>query len=337
MIELVNHTPFVVHHAIGGQARAQFSILSPQPWAKVVQVVVKATFDATAGRTQVSPHQIPLFERSGDVEGRYMEGDLALEKDGVDLVVIGDAHAPRGNPVREMPIHLRLGASNSSWVVSGDRAWVRQGGGFRATDPVPFTTMGLDYDRAFGGSHVGGGGELQYMRNPIGRGWTPNMSGVSFEGRLLANLESVHQRATAPEQELDPAGFAWYRMGWALRMIRGVRLHEDGRPPEVLARLWNGAHPDLVLPTYPSGQALSIEGMTLGGRFEAQVPPLAIALEHALHGRAESLPATPDTLCVLPSLARLYVVARWLIPLGTSSARAHHVLRIVPTSNARQE
>ncbi len=339
MIKVINRTPFVVHHQAGGRAPAEFSVLHPEPWSRVVQVVVKATFDVANGSAVPAVRQLPILERSGQTDLGYMEGDLSFEKDGVDLVVLAEAHAPRAIAVREMQVGVGVGAASWNYMVTGDRVWTKQGNSFRPTDPLAFTRMGLDYDRAFGGTYtLEAGSELPFMRNPIGKGWTPNIAGAGFEGRPLANLESMARRALSPEEELDPAGFAWYRMGWALRMLRGVKLRDAGRPPEVLPRLWNGAHPDLVLPQYPGGQRLRLDGMTGAGRLEFEVPRLAIEIEHSLNGRPESLRASPDTICILPSWGQMFVVARWLVSLDPADLTVDRFISIVPaSSNAVQE
>lgn len=333
MIKIINRTPFVVHHQVGGRAPADFSILDEQPWPRVVQVVVKATFDVGKAGVVPAAAQIPILALSGPTNLGYMEGDLSFEKAGVDLVVLAQAHAPRAVPVREMQVGLQVGEASWNYVVTGDRVWTKRGNTFVATNPIAFTCMDLDYEHAFGGAYtLASGGQLPFTRNPIGKGWTPNMAGVGFEGRPLANLESIQHRAASPEQELDPAGLAWYRMDWALRMMRGVKLR-GGRPPEVLPRLWNAAHPDLVVPEYPGGKPLRLDGMTPAGRFEFVVPRLSIALEHSLNGHAESLAPAPDTLCILPAHAQMFVLARWLLPLDPAPGHADPIISLVPASS----
>jgi hypothetical protein len=308
--------------------------LTPEPWSWAVQVVVKATFDLVDGRAVPASQQLPIVERSGETEAGYVESDLAFEKDGVDLVVLATAHAPRGVAVREMSVGLSLDEIAHIYSVAGERAWTKQDGSWRPTDPVLFTTMGLGYDRAFGGTYkFERGDEIPYTRNPVGKGWTPNMSGIEFEGRPLANLEYAHRRVTSPEEEPDPAGLEWYKMDWALRMMQGVKLNDSG-PPEVLRRLWNAAHPDLVLRDDPGGKMLRLEGMTADGLLDVEMPKMAVAIQHTLGGRVESLPAKPDTFCVLPSLARLFVLARWCVPFNRADELADAVIHVVPESGA---
>ncbi len=334
MITVINRTPFVVSSREGGHPPATFSVLNPEPWSWAVQVVVKATFDVANSRAILASEQLPIVDRSEQTDAGYIEGDLAFEKDGVDLVVLAAAHAPRGVAVREMHVGLSLGDVSQIYSVAGERVWTKQDGSWKPTDPVPFTSMGLGYDHAFGGTYkFERGNEIPYTRNPVGKGWTPNMSGIEFEGRPLANLEHAHLRVISPEEEPDPAGLGWYKMDWALRMMPGVKLRKSG-PPEVLPRLWNAAHPDLILREDPGGKLLRLEGMTGDGLMELEIPRLPIAIEHTLSGHSESLPAKPDTFCILPSRASMFVLARWLVPFNRADDLADAVIHIVPESGA---
>ncbi len=334
MITVINRTPFVVRGHKGGRPPATFSVLNPVPWSWAVQVVVKATFDVVKGRAILASEQLPIVERSEQTVAGYMESDLAFEKDGTDLIVLAAAHAPRGIAVREMQVGLSVGDISHTYSVTGERVWTKQEGAWKPTDPAPFTSMGLGYDHAFGGTYkFERGNEIPYTRNPVGKGWTPNMSGIEFERRPLANLEYAHRRVAAPEEEPDPAGLAWYRMDWALRMMHGVKPKDSG-PPDVLPRMWNAAHPDLILRDDPSGRPLRLEGMTVDGLLEFELPRLPVAIEHTLSGRPESLRAKPDTFCILPSRSSMFVLARWLLPFNRADNLADTVIRIVPESVA---
>lgn len=338
MIALVNLTRFPAHAAAGGLPPERFSILDPEPWRSVVQVVVKATFAVSDGRAAPSPEQLPILARDAETADGFMEGDLCLEKGGVDLVVLGSACPPHMRPVREMQVALHLGALSRVYAVTGDRSWTRRRLAWQPTDPLPFTTMPLGFEQAFGGTYkLPNGDEVPFTRNPIGKGWTPQLEGVPFDGRPLPNLELARQRVTGPDEEPDPAGFAWYRLAWALRMIQGVALRGDD-PPAPLPRLWNGAHPDLVLNEYPEGQALRLDGFRPDGALGFEVPLLPIALEHDLGGSFARVPARPDTLCVLPGQGRMFVLARWLVPYDPAADRSGEVRLVSATSECdRQE
>ena len=69
--------------------------------------------------------------------------------------------------------------------------------GFTASDPVPFVTMPLVFERAFGGSdHSDPSPRYQgsEVRNLVGVGFHKNSDASAIEGTPLPNLEDPRQR-----------------------------------------------------------------------------------------------------------------------------------------------
>ncbi len=332
MPPILNHTPFSVYSRAGTRAPATFSILNPEPWVWTLQVVLKATFSLPGHKPVPAGEGLAIREENGEHDGAYVESDISFEKQGADLVICGDAVAPRHAPVREMALGVHLGEHHQRYVVTGERHWLAGPRGPTMSDPKPFTRMPLDYRQAFGGSYtIPGTGDIPFGRNPIGKGWAPNMPGVDYPHRPLPNLEYSERRVTSPFDETDPAGLSWYPLTWGLRMMHGLEIQPSG-PPKVLPRLWNAAHPDWVLPAYPAGERLRLDGFQATGPLEIEVPALPVCLEHTLHGAPQSLPARPDTLCVEPSAGRMFVLARWMIPYKPRSVtRASKVVLTLDT------
>src|SRR5882724_6958134 len=162
--ELLNRTGFPALLRVGGVPPENFSVLKPAPWRHVAQVVVKAVFQLSGGAPIPNDEQAPILERDANTEDGYMEGDLALGKSGLDVIVLGNAHAPRGGPVREMSVEIRVGSRGTSYTVSGERLWTKQTPGWKATDPLPFESMPLGFEQAFGGTfRLSSGAELPFM------------------------------------------------------------------------------------------------------------------------------------------------------------------------------
>ena len=332
-----NRTPYAVLIRRGAVMPSGFSyqaLTKPPPWG--TQVVVKATFAFQEGMLQPAPEQLPVLELDRDGDEGFWENDAVFHKDGVDLVVLGEACAPGGGEVQSLPVTLTLGARTFPLLVTGDRRWVRQEGGWAASAPLPFSRMPLTYERAFGGTfHDQWELDHVFTRNPVGKGWTPNIEGFEFEGRPLPNVEDPAHAVTSPEQEPDPAGFAFYRLTWGLRLAAGVAGKDDGTP-EVLPRLWNCAHPSLILPAYPKGQLLRLDGMHPGGPVGVAVPNLPVTLEYSAGGETRQLPAKPDLLCVMPTEGLVVVVARWLLS-GPATDPPPYNLRLLPETLTREE
>src|SRR5262249_60131195 len=69
------------------------------------------------------------------------EDELAPYKPATDVVVIGQAHAPRGAPVAAMTVGIEVAGFRKLLRVTGDRvAEHRAGAAPVVSDPVPFTT-----------------------------------------------------------------------------------------------------------------------------------------------------------------------------------------------------
>lgn len=94
------------------------------------------------------------------------ESDLAPMKPRCDVVVIGAAHSPTGEPARRVDVTLRIERLREipapvsaepgvllehRLAVHGARSFERRGGGWALTEPEPFTELPLRYEHAFGG------------------------------------------------------------------------------------------------------------------------------------------------------------------------------------------
>ena len=333
MLPIANHTPFSVYSRAGTRAPATFSILHPEPWVWTLQVVLKATFSLPGHKP--GPANEAIRTENGEQDGAYVESDIAFEKQGADLILCGEAIAPRSAPVREMDLSVQLGELTRRYVVTGERHWLADPRGPQMSAPKPFTRLPLDYRQSFGGSYtLPGIGDIPFGRNPIGKGWAPNMPAIEYQDRPLPNLEYAERRVTSPFDETDPAGLSWYPLTWGLRMMHGLEIQPSG-PPKVLPKLWNAAHPDWVLPTYPTGERLRLTGFQASGPLELEVPALPVCLEHNLDGTMQSFPARPDTLCVAPSAGRMFVLARWMIPYKPRAVTRASKVSLTMNSSAK--
>ena len=319
MSEITNFTTFPLYHQIGPYWQPMSSFAVPRKLDIRLQVVVKATFtfsDEVRPRLHVCAEQRPILTEDVDSAEGYWENDLGLTKTGVDLVVLGDAVAPGGVPVPSMDVNFHIGAWQRTLRVHGDRHWERSPQGVLcASPPVPFAKLSLAFTHAFGGAYrYVDGTELPYAANPIGRGYCPPGGDIDCVGQPLPNIEAPAALLLAPGDQPEPAGCAVYRMGWSLRVQRGVQFTAEDAP-QPLPGLWNFAHPDFILPSYPAGEVLEIQGMSASGSLFVPLPKEPLQLTHS---GAAPVQAWPDTLLVEPQRRRLTTVTRWLVPAGDS-------------------
>ncbi len=129
------------------------------------------------------------------------ESDFVPIKLATDVVIDGTAHAPGDTPVRELLASVVIGSHRKDIVVIGDRtAQFRPTGDPAFSEPVPFRTMPVRYELAYGGVDVRSDPALAYAypRNHLGRGFVVRNSMEAVDGLELPNIE-------APDDRLTPA------------------------------------------------------------------------------------------------------------------------------------
>ena len=143
-----------------------------------------------------------------------------------DLLVSGQAWPGGERETSSVRIGIAMGQWRKELVVFGDRIWEMGPIGLAATRPLPFRSMPVTYERAFGGPG--------YAWNPIGRG-----HGRGDRGVLLPNVERQDDLVQTPTATPHPAGFGPIDPYWR---PRSDRLGSFGR--DWLARQWPGLPDD---------------------------------------------------------------------------------------------
>jgi len=238
------------------------------------------------------------------------ESDLVAFKLGTDVVLNGRVHAPGGTPVPWCYTGLHIAGRSKQVLVVGDRvARFVEGGTPVFTEPVPFVTMDVRYERAYGGTDVYSDPKVRYPypNNPLGRGFAVANTRASVDNLPLPNFEDPSDLLT-PERlcigefanwvrQPFPTGFGWYPGTWMGRtryagIMPGDRaaqlerrqayaqlLPEDQRP-DFLARplpamdfsYFQGASRGLAMPYLSGGEEVWVENLTPEGRVHFFLP-----------------------------------------------------------------
>ncbi len=276
-MELRNSTPFPAR-----LLRCQQAEDAPVHGA----LVVKATFRRESGQWVPVPEQVPLIDAPLPTAFGTFHGDNFMQKDGVDLCVMGTVRPSR--PRRAIELGLSVGRGVSSLVVYGDRKWVRAGHlGLKPSDPQPFQELPLSYERAYGGKTTYDHEEVVFADNPVGRGY--HLADVDAVDQPLANIESA---AGPPVRAWSDrpvvAGWGPYPCFWGLRAREAVTPGEAVLPC-VSPRLNNNAHPDLILSTLPDAAEVRISGLR-AAELVVPVPRLSARFEVAVGGAVIAAP-----------------------------------------------
>jgi len=173
----------------------------------MLSVVVKSGFLLKNDGPMESLPQPP--DGSGDVyhEGEASKTELIYPSDFIqfkpraDILLVGAAHAPKGQPVTQLETLFRVGKFQKSLRVTGDRYWERRSLFWsRASFPTEFKTLPIVYQRAYGGAN--------FKRNPVGLG---------ADKKRLPNIESVARLIRRRGDRPSPAGFGPIAANWEPR------------------------------------------------------------------------------------------------------------------------
>jgi hypothetical protein len=201
MWQLDNRTPYA----------AERTWVRDRDGAEIWLVAVKCSFDISPdGETSIAPQQPPVaqapvfIDESALQPSLLYEMDLVRTKQTTDVLLIGHAHAPGGVPVTQIDVGMRVGPVAKRLRVTGDRVWL----GGSPSEPEPFSTMPLVWERAYGGVDpwTRDAPNPQFdVRNPVGTGFA--LEAAHAEGMRLPNIEYPDQCVRTWNDRPEPAGF----------------------------------------------------------------------------------------------------------------------------------
>lgn len=310
----------------------------------IFSVLVKRTYDIRPGQRVARAEKVRAlvladhYYDNGDPEWATVkyETDLAAFKLLTDVVVIGKAFAPGGNPMPELDVSVEVERYRKTVRISGDRQCIFRGNsppGF--TEPVPFTELPIQYELAYGGKDLKSHSKapFYYPRNDLGAGVVLRNAKETVEGLPLPNIEDPEDLLTPervvigepdrwPAQPL-PDGLGWFQRTWYPRcsftgampsylevdtilreetlglVPKGqIALFRQFKLPSFDVRFNNGASRGLTLPHLAGQETLRLTHLTPSDSLSFQLPgeKPAIMLDIGL-GENELDPAL-DTVCV---------------------------------------
>ena len=258
----------------------------------VLGVLIKRTYDIVPGgrcaRAVADKKLIPGDVHYGDPMNSTVkfESDFVPFKLATDVVFNGKAFAPPGQRVVSLTPSLIIGPHRKDLFVIGDR--VARHHGKRDpifTEPQPFETMELRYERAYGGVDIYSEPKMQcvYGRNHLGRGYAVANTPRAVENLPLPNIEDPNDRLTPArlcvgsfkdwERQPMPQGLGWTMKMWRPRAAyAGVmpadraleqelrkayatlvppdqrKAYEKTQLPDMDFRFFNGASAGLAVP-----------------------------------------------------------------------------------------
>jgi hypothetical protein len=331
MLQIVNLTPF----------QASLLVLPNEQGVESAYAIVKATF-TIAPRVEPAKEQLPIVladEFWGDpaASGLKYASDVALVKPAADVVLVGSAHAPRGKPVPELDVTLRVGNLSKTIRVFGDRTWKEGILSPQITAPEPFVSMPLTYERAFGGTDrsLEDKGIIEAeARNPVGVGFRGRKTDLPIGGTPLPNLEDPGQLITGPNGRPAPAGFGAICGHWEpRRSYAGTydQAWQESRcpylPQDFDVRFFQVAPPGQVAPGYwQGGEPVELVNASPAGRLGFNLPRQGLHITYTIEGNDIERIPNLDTLTLEPDENRFTMVWRTVLPCDKKSLKVRQIL-----------
>jgi hypothetical protein len=314
VLQLQNTTPFA----------ATIVLLPDANGVDTLYTIIKATFSirGAPAHVTVADEQVPViveptFRDDPATSSLASASDVSLQKPGTDILVIGDACAPRDRPTPVIEVGVAVGSIRHGARVVGDRTWETDGISLRATPAKPFSRMPLIWERAFGGRDVTAKGTQEEPRNPAGVGFRVT-GGRPADQTPLPNIERLGEPITSPKQRATPVCFGPIAPSWEPRRSFAGTYDEGWQtkrapylPDDFDSRFLHVAPPELIAsPRLIGGEAVELTGFRPDGALRFALPRLRLRAAIQYADRTEDATPLLDTIILEPTAGRLQLVWR---------------------------
>jgi len=194
-------------------------------------------------------------------------------------------------------------------------------GFWKQTEPEPFESMPLVWERAFGGADTADEDPEKHdyeKRNPVGTGFVAAAKKERLEGLALPNLEDPEAAITSWKDRPAPAGFGFVGRGWEPRLGHAGTYDEAWQqnrcpllPEDFDERYFNGGSPGLIAsPHLEGGERVRLAGASPDGVLGFTLPVRDLEVELWRKGRKEAGRPVLDTVVIEPDAGRVMLTWR---------------------------
>ena len=301
---------------------------------ELVVVAIKATYTIPRdrGEPELAEAQVPLvdadqFTGEPGLSAPLYETDYAHRRSMCDVLLNGTAYAPPGKRALQLSVGLRVGSMIKTFGVVGNRVWRKGVLGIKASEPEPFESMPITYDRAFGGldrSKNQPDKIRTFLPNPVGLGYAPHKEEI--EGRPLPNTEEIGNPVDDPGKGYRPMAFGAIGRNWQPRVQYAGTYDQpwlDHRAPfwpdDFDYRYFQAAPPDQQIPHPKGGEEVVLQNLTPGGQLAFRLPTASMPLWLIPYeGKDKRVETVLDTILLEPDHGRFMLTWRATLPMRRS-------------------
>jgi hypothetical protein len=340
-MELINGTQGLQLNATQGLDK------EGRPW---LVVIAKGTYripEMPDARAQIAEKPRGLltsdvYESEPGLSTPYFESDFVPRKGVCDVVVKGSAHAPKGEPVKEISVGIQVGPIKKLLRVVGERHWIKdKGGAWSVSEPEPFTAMPVTYARAFGGLYtheaIGSDDPADFLAHPanlIGRGYATGKFLDLLADQPAPNIEIKDQPITALDTLHTPASLGPIARNWAPRVAYAGTYDEHWQeevfpllPVDFDERYYQCAPPDQQMPYPEGGEEIALLNLRPGGGITRFTLPKLFLPMVVLARARDQVRLTPvvDTIAIDADAGTFDITWRASMPLKRGLHEVHTV------------
>jgi hypothetical protein len=324
VLQLHNETPF----------KAAIAVLPDRTGIDTLYVIVKATVtlrpNLALAEVQVPPTLADEYCGEPDASSLKYASEMHIGKAGTDVLLIGSAWAPGQRPVPRTQVTMSVAERQKTILVTGDRVW-RDG---RPSDPKPFESMPLVWERAFGGVHKNGDKVMAEEHNPVGCGFAGGRSAADMQGLAVPNLDDPAAPLQQVGQASAPVCFAPIAPAWLPRRSfagtydeRWQRSRAPYLPDDFDPRFFQSAAPDFAFERYlQAGERVQIAGVLPDGPIAFTVPHSHLSVAVTVAGVRETPPANLETLTIEPDENRACFTWRAAVPCDRKPLKVEKIV-----------
>ncbi len=304
--------------------------LADEEGRSLLLLVVKATYSIGEQGLKLADAQVPVswrpkpWGKPGESSDRY-ESESAFIKLATDVALIGHAY-PQQKGATESLVALQVGPLKKAVRVVGERTWFKSLGRVAATKPLPFDSMPLTWERAFGGWDRTDPAKPSFEpRNPVGTGFRASPHRFE-EGLKLPNLEDPAEPLRDFGQRVTPVGFGFTSPHWQPRAKYAGTYDEAWNktrkpllPKDFDRRFFSAAAPGLVASGYLKGdEPVVIAGASPKGRLAFSLPGQAppVVTVQVADGEEAKPPMRLDTVILDVDGQQVLLLWRGHVVLG---------------------